>query len=76
MTREGRFSFYLAVISLLGMAFAFIVTYQYGAGLATDGARYLSTAENLINGKGFIEYLGMPLTQFPPVYSIMIAVIG
>lgn len=58
------------------MSFAFIVTYRYGAGLATDGARYLSTAENLINGNGFFEYLGVPLTQFPPVYSIIIAVIG
>ena len=76
MNREKAFRFYLAGISLLGMFFAFIVTYRYGAGLATDGARYLSTAENLINGEGFIEYLGVPLTQFPPVYSIIIAIIG
>ena len=76
MTREKAFKFYLLFISLLGMFFAFIVTFRYGAGLATDGARYLSTAENLINGKGFIEYLGVPLTQFPPVYSIIIAGIG
>lgn len=61
---------------MLGMAFAFIVTFRYGAGLATDGARYLSTAENLIHGRGFIEYLGVPLTQFPPVYSLIIAGIG
>lgn len=76
MNREKAFSFYLVAISLLGMAFAFIVTFRFGAGLATDGARYLSTAENLINGRGFIEYLGVPLTQFPPVYSIIIAGIG
>lgn len=76
MTREKAFSFYLLTVSLLGMAFAFIVTFRYGAGLATDGARYLSTAENLINGNGFIEYLGVPLTQFPPLYSLIIAVIG
>ena len=76
MNREKVFSYYLLAISLLGMAFAFIVTFRYGAGLATDGARYLSTAENLINGNGFIEYLGVPLTQFPPVYSIIIAIIG
>jgi hypothetical protein len=76
MKREKAFSFYLLFISLLGMLFAFVVTFRYGAGLSTDGARYLSTSENLINGKGFIEYLGIPLTQFPPVYSIIIAGIG
>jgi hypothetical protein len=76
MDREKSFFYYLAFISLLGMSFAFIVTFRYGPGLATDGARYLSTAESLINGNGFTEYLGVPLTQFPPVYSIIIAAIG
>jgi hypothetical protein len=75
MKREKTFRFYLLGVSLLGMFFVFIVTFRYGAGLATDGARYLSTAENLINGRGFTEYLGVPLTQFPPVYSIIIAII-
>ena len=76
MKREKTFSTVLLAISLIGMFFAFIVTFRYGAGLATDGARYLSTAENLLNGRGFYEYLGVPLTQFPPLYSIIIAVIG
>lgn len=76
MNREKAFAFYLPAVSLLGMAFAFVVTFRYGAGLATDGARYLSTAENLIHGKGFIEYLGVPLTQFPPLYSILLAIVG
>ena len=76
INREKTFTLYLAAISLLGMAFAFIITFRYGAGLATDGSRYLSAAENLINGHGFTEYLGVPLTQFPPVYSIIIAMIG
>lgn len=76
MNREKVFSYYLLATSLLGMLFAFIVMFQFGPGLATDGARYLSTAENLIHGNGFTEYLGVPLTQFPPVYSIIIAAIG
>ena len=76
MSRDKVFTLYLTAISLLGMLFAFIVTYRFGPGLATDGARYLSTAESLINGNGFTEYLGVPLTQFPPLYSIAIAIIG
>jgi hypothetical protein len=74
MNRDRVFSVYLTSISLLGMLFAFIVTHRFGPGLTTDGARYLSTAENLINGNGFTEYLGVPLTQFPPLYSIIIAI--
>jgi len=58
------------------MLFAFIVTHRFGPGLTTDGSRYLSTAESLIHGRGFTEYLGVPLTQFPPLYSIIIAIIG
>jgi hypothetical protein len=76
MNREKAFTFYLLAVSLLGMSFAFLVTFRYGAGLATDGARYLSTAESLINGNGFTEYLGVPLTQFPPLYSVIIAIVG
>lgn len=74
--QQKLFNYYLLALSLLGMSFAFIITYRYGAGLSTDGARYLSTAENLINGRGFYDYLGEPLTQFPPVYSVIIAGIG
>jgi hypothetical protein len=76
MSREKTFGAYLLALSFLGMIFAFIVTFRFGPGLATDGSRYLSTAESLVNGRGFTEYLGVPLTQFPPVYSIIIAVVG
>ncbi|HSM71319.1 MAG TPA: hypothetical protein VK851_07230, partial [Anaerolineales bacterium] len=76
MNREKVFNIYLISISSLGMLFAFIVTHRFGPGLTTDGARYLSTAENLLNGNGFTEYLGVPLTQFPPLYSIIIAVVS
>lgn len=74
--KQIAFIYYLLTLSLLGMSCAFIVTYRYGAGLSTDGARYLSTAENLIAGRGFYDYAGEPLTQFPPVYSLIIAGFG
>ena len=55
------------------MVLVVLVTFRFGPGLSTDGARYLSTAQNLIDGKGFLDYLNLPLTQFPPLYSIFIA---
>ena len=71
--QQKIFKYYLLALVILGMAFAFLVTYHYGAGLSTDGARYLSSADNLIHGKGLNDYLGEPLTQFPPLYSVIIA---
>lgn len=73
MSREKTFSYYLLTLSLIGMSFALVITARYGPGLSTDGARYLSTAENIINGRGFYDYLGAPLTQFPPIYPLAIA---
>lgn len=76
MNQEKVFPYYLLAISLLGIFFALIITHKYGAGLSTDGARYLSTAENLLHGRGFYDYLDAPLTQFPPLYSLIIALVS
>ena len=64
---------YLLLLPLLGMALVFLVTHKFGPGISTDGARYLSTAQSLAEGRGFYDYLDLPLTQFPPLYSILIA---
>ena len=68
-----KFAIYLFLLSVFGMVLVYLVTYRFGPGLSTDGSRYLSTAQNLIEWKGFYDYLGAPLTQFPPLYSILIA---
>jgi hypothetical protein len=76
LRRQKKFAIYLLLLSLFGMVLVYLVTFRYGPGLSTDGARYLSTAQNLIEGKGFYDYLDTPLTQFPPLYSILIAAIS
>src|SRR5215207_8006078 len=70
---QKRLAIYLLFLSLIGMMLVFLVTYKFGPGISTDGARYLSTAQNLIEGRGFYDYLNSPLTQFPPLYSVIIA---
>ena len=64
---------YLLLLSLTGMLLVYLVTFRFGPGISTDGARYLSTAYNLVEGRGFYDYLNAPLTQFPPLYPIIIA---
>jgi len=70
---QKKFAIYLFLLSIFGMALVYLVTYRFGPGLSTDGSRYLSTAQSLIEGRGFYDYLNAPLTQFPPLYSILIA---
>jgi len=70
---QRRLAIYLSLLALAGMTLVFLVTHKFGPGISTDGARYLSTAESLTKGRGFYDYLQVPLTQFPPLYSIIIA---
>ena len=70
---QKKFTIYLFLLSVFGMVLVYLVTHRFGPGLSTDGSRYLSTAQNLIAGKGLYDYLNIPLTQFPPLYSILIA---
>ena len=70
---QKRLILYLWLLAAAGMTLVFLVTYKFGPGISTDGARYLSTAKSLVEGRGFYDYLNLPLTQFPPLYSILIA---
>jgi len=70
---QKKFAIYLFILSVFGMVLVYLVTHRFGPGISTDGARYLSTAQNLIDGRGFYDYLNIPLTQFPPLYSMLIA---
>jgi hypothetical protein len=73
---QTRLAVYLFSLALTGMLLVYLVTYRFGPGISTDGARYLSTAQSLVEERGFIDYLNAPLTQFPPLYSILIAGFG
>jgi hypothetical protein len=70
---QKRLALYLLLLAAAGMSMVWIVTHKFGPGISTDGARYLSTAQSLIEGRGFYDYLNLPLTQFPPLYSLLIA---
>jgi len=65
--------FFLVFLSLSGVGLAIIVTWKYGAGLAGDSVIYISVADNLIKGNGFLDFAGKPLVYFPPLLPILIA---
>ncbi len=65
--------FFLGALSLAGIVLVSLATSKYGAGLAGDSMHYISVAENLLKGRGFIDFAGAPLILFPPLLPILIA---
>ena len=64
------------VLPLLGAAIVLFVT-RDGAGLSPDARGYLMGARHLASGEGYTilngEGVPEPLTQFPPLYSMLLA---
>lgn len=71
-----HYRFFLAGLSVFAMLVVWLATAAYGPGLSTDGARYLSTAESLLAGRGILDYLNQPLTNWPPLYPMLLAAAG
>lgn len=67
---------FLSCLSLIGLAFVMIATSKYGAGVSSDAARNLSTAESLVLGRGFVDMVGAPLVLWPPLYPLLIAALS
>lgn len=73
MIDKKSFRIFLAVQSAAGALVVYLATRAYGPGLSTDGARYLSTAESIAAGRGIVDYLGLPLINWPPLYPALLA---
>jgi len=74
---SGRvFWAYLAILGLLSIVIAWIATSTYGAGVGTDGVIYLSTADSLMDGKGFVYFETNPYIRWPPLYPLTIALLS
>lgn len=73
LTPGGRYRLFLTVLALVGIALVVIATSRYGAGVSSDAARNLSTAESLIAGRGFVDMVGGPFVLWPPLYPLLLA---
>jgi hypothetical protein len=70
--QRRTFLYYLTTLAVLGAGVIYLATSRMGPGISTDSAMILSTGENLVKGRGLVDYRGAPLTQFPPLYSIIL----
>ncbi len=73
LSPDAKFRIYLAFLCTIACALIVITTSKYGAGVSSDAARNLSTADSLLAGKGFVDMLGAPLLLWPPLYPLLIA---
>jgi 4-amino-4-deoxy-L-arabinose transferase-like glycosyltransferase len=64
---------FLSCFFLLGTALVLLATASFGPGISGDAVDYLSTADNLARGRGFIDYAGDPYLYWPPLYPILLA---
>jgi len=70
---ETKFRIYLTLLAGIGLVFILLTTSKYGAGVSSDAARNLSTADSLLTGKGFVDMIGGPFILWPPLYPLVLA---
>ncbi len=73
ISRDAKVRIFLLVLSAVGLVLILLTTSKYGAGVSSDAARNLSTADNLLAGKGFVDMLGTPFVLWPPLYPLVMS---
>lgn len=65
----------LIIVSFFGSLLLLLALLNHGIGLLSDSVIYTSTAQNIIEGKGFISFDGEPLVHWAPFYPLGLALI-
>ena len=70
----------LATVAIAGSVMVLLRTATYGIAVSPDGSGYITTAQNLLEGRGFTTYLGSPYGALPyyggapPLYPAILAI--
>lgn len=70
---KSQFWIFLSALAIFAILLAGAATSKYGAGVSSDATKYLSVAQNLLEGNGLFDHKGGPLLSWPPLYSIILA---
>jgi hypothetical protein len=70
---KNTFWIFLSTLAVLAILLCAVVTSKYGAGISSDSTKYLSVAQNLVEGNGLVDHKGAPLLSWPPLYSMILA---
>ena len=72
-SRPDRFTLLLAAIAVLGAGLILARQITCGVGLYADWVTYLSVAESLLAGEGFVQIHGWAYLHWPPLYPMLLA---
>ena len=72
----GRAAALLAGVGALGAALVLLRVSGWGAGVGADGAYFVSAAQNLQDGHGFVNYRGDAFTGHAPLLPLALAFLG
>lgn len=70
---DDRFALLLAGLGALGAGAVLAATSVYGAGAGSDESMYLSIAEGLAEGRGFVSFYGYTTAHWPPLFPALLA---
>jgi hypothetical protein len=69
-------NFSLGLMGLIGILLILCGTSKFGVGISPDSVSYISTARNLIIGKGFRIYDGGYYVFWPPLFPLSLSTAG
>ncbi len=67
------FLVYLLILALAGGFIVVRATSKQGPGVSTDAAMMMSAGENLLKGRGLVDFRGNGLAQYPPLEPLLLA---
>ena len=71
--RGDGFALLLAGLGALGAGAVLASTSVYGAGAGSDESMFLSMAESLAEGRGFVDFYGATPPYWPPLFPALLA---
>ena len=74
--RVDGFTLLLAALAVLGAGLVLAREVTWGALLHWDAVVYISTARNLLDGQGFIQFNDGIYFNWPPLYPLLLAVLS
>ena len=74
--RLDDYTLFAASLMVLGTILVLFRQVPYGTGITGDTAAYVSTARNLPEGNKFTIWSGASYTLHPPLFPLLLALIG
>lgn len=70
------FILFLSIVAVAGAVLILYSSSRYGPAISNDSVQYISIARNLALEGKFESYLPGPVTKWPPIYPLIVALIS